>query len=72
VNGISKMLTPSDKAPPVKKFKDPVFGGSTSSLSARKGLGPPKAALPRHDPKADGAIVMKAPNEGHQAKFNKK
>lgn len=26
----------------------------------------------RHDPNAEGAIVMKAPTKEHEAKFNKK
>ncbi|KIJ39853.1 hypothetical protein M422DRAFT_780869 [Sphaerobolus stellatus SS14] len=51
--------------PPPKKFVAPV---------SFYGAPPPKvpSVAPRHDPDAEGAIVLKAPNKAHEVKYNKR
>ena len=57
--------------PPAKKFKDPVFGGSGGQGRGGKGTSA-KPPVPRHDPTAEGALVMMRPDSMHSTRFNKK
>ncbi|KAG8843774.1 helicase [Tulasnella sp. 330] len=58
-------------APVRSKPKDGIAASSfyASVAPASRNLA---AGVPRHDPKEEGAIVMKEPSAAHQAKFNKK